>query len=137
MDYQTRRHDEIFAALKAVSAAGITQRRAAAQLMRDYLQEEGVIQFLLKSFHNGEWRFNLPVLIERYEDITGWQDVPARRTRPCSFAAACRRTQDSYRTAIARQFPQARARRRRHRPLGSRRKPEAVLRAIHRFLDEA
>ncbi|PYB32319.1 alpha/beta fold hydrolase, partial [Serratia marcescens] len=42
VDYQTRRHDEIFAALKAVSAAGITQRQAAAQLMRDYLQEEGV-----------------------------------------------------------------------------------------------
>ncbi len=40
VDCQTRRHDEIFAALKAVSAAGITQRRAAAQLMRDYLQEE-------------------------------------------------------------------------------------------------
>lgn len=107
--------------------------------MRDYLQEEGVIQFLLKSFHNGEWRFNLPVLIERYEDITGWQDVPAR-PHPTLFirGGLSPYVQDSYRTAIARQFPQARA----HVVAGTghwvhAEKPEAVLRAIHRFLDEA
>lgn len=35
--YRTRRHDEIFAALEAVSAAGITQRQQAAQLMRHSL----------------------------------------------------------------------------------------------------
>ncbi|SQI33781.1 Esterase ybfF [Serratia plymuthica] len=90
VDYRTRRHDEIFAALKAVSAAGITQRQQAAELMRSYLQEEGVIQFLLKSFHQGEWRFNLPVLIDQYENVTGWQDVPHGRTRRCLSAAACR-----------------------------------------------
>jgi esterase len=139
VNYQTRRHDEIFAALKAVSAAGITQRQAAAQLMRDYLQEEGVIQFLLKSFHNGEWRFNLPVLIERYDDITGWQDVPAW-SHPTLFirGGLSPYVQDSYRADIARQFPQARA----HVVAGTghwvhAEKPEAVLRAIHRFLDEA
>ncbi|HID8483366.1 TPA: esterase [Serratia marcescens] len=139
VNYQTRRHDEIFAALKAVSAAGITQRQAAAQLMRDYLQEEGVIQFLLKSFHNGEWRFNLPVLIERYDDITGWQDVPAWQ-HPTLFirGGLSPYVQDSYRADIARQFPQARA----HVVAGTghwvhAEKPEAVLRAIHRFLDEA
>lgn len=139
VDYQTRRHDEIFAALKAVSAAGITQRQAAAQLMRDYLQEEGVIQFLLKSFHHGEWRFNLPVLIERYEDITGWQEVPAW-PHPTLFirGGLSPYVQDSYRADIARQFPQARA----HVVAGTghwvhAEKPEAVLRAIHRFLGEA
>ncbi|MDP8753073.1 esterase [Serratia marcescens] len=139
VNYQTRRHDEIFAALKAVSAAGITQRQAAAQLMRDYLQEEGVIQFLLKSFHNGEWRFNLPVLIERYDDITGWQDVPTW-PHPTLFirGGLSPYVQDGYRADIARQFPQARA----HVVAGTghwvhAEKPEAVLRAIHRFLDEA
>ena len=139
VDYQTRRHDEIFAALKAVSAAGITQRQAAAELMRDYLQEEGVIQFLLKSFHNGEWRFNLPVLIARYEDITGWQEVPPWPHPTLLIRGGLSPyVQDSYRADIARQFPQARA----HVVAGTghwvhAEKPEAVLRAIHRFLGEA
>ncbi|USQ50695.1 esterase [Serratia marcescens] len=138
VNYQTRRHDEIFAALKAVSAAGITQRQAAAELMRDYLQEEGVIQFLLKSFHNGEWRFNLPVLIalRRHHRLAGSPPWP----HPTLFirGGLSPYVQDSYRADIARQFPQARA----HVVAGTghwvhAEKPEAVLRAIHRFLDEA
>lgn len=139
VDYQTRRHDEIFVALQAVSAAGITQRQQAAELMRGYLKEEGVIQFLLKSFHQGEWRFNLPVLIEEYENITGWQEVPAW-PHPTLFirGGLSPYVQDSYREDIARQFPQARA----HVVAGTghwvhAEKPEAVLRAIHRFLGEA
>lgn len=139
VNYQTRRHDEIFVALQAVSAAGITQRQLAAELMRDYLKEEGVIQFLLKSFYQGEWRFNLPVLIEQYENITGWQEVPAW-PHPTLFirGGLSPYVQDSYRADIARQFPQARA----HVVAGTghwvhAEKPEAVLRAIHRFLGEA
>lgn len=139
VDYQTRRHDEIFVALQAVSAAGITQRQQAAELMRGYLKEEGVIQFLLKSFHQGEWRFNLPVLIEEYENITGWQEVPAW-PHPTLFirGGLSPYVQDSYREDIARQFPQARA----HVVAGTghwvhAEKPETVLRAIHRFLGEA
>lgn len=77
MNYRNRRHEEIFAALEAVNAAGITQRQQAAQLMRHSLREDGVIQFLLKSFNNGEWRFNLPVLTAQYQNIIGWQEVPA------------------------------------------------------------
>ncbi len=77
MHYCTRRHDKIFAVLEAVNAAGITQRQQAAQLIRHSLREDGVIRFLLKSFHNGEWRFNLPVLIVQYQNIIGWQEVPA------------------------------------------------------------
>lgn len=139
VNYHTRRHDEIFAALKAVSAAGISQRQQAARLMRNFLQAEGVIQFLLKSFNNGEWRFNLPVLIAQYENLNGWQEVPAW-PYPTLFirGGLSPYVQDSYRADIARQFPQARA----HVVAGTghwvhAEKPEAVLRAIHRFLDQA
>ncbi len=139
VDYQTRRHDQVFHALQAVSAAGITQRQQAAQLMRETLRDEGVIQFLLKSFHQGEWRFNVPVLLEQYPQIVGWQEVPAW-THPTLFIRGelSPYIQDSYRPAIARQFPRARA----HIISGSghwvhAEKPEAVLHVIHRFLPEA
>lgn len=83
VDYQVRRHDAIFTALNAVSAAGVTQRQEAAQLMRDSIKEEGVIQFLLKSFQNGEWRFNVPALWDQYENIVGWQPIPLGPTLFC------------------------------------------------------
>lgn len=75
--YQERRHDEILAALKAVAASGITDRREAAELMREYISEgDFVIQFLLKSFRNGQFRFNVPVIDEKYDAVTTWQTIP-------------------------------------------------------------
>lgn len=57
--YRTRRHDEIFAALEAVNAAGITQRQQAAQLMRHSLREDIVRQFPQARAHvvagTGHW----------------------------------------------------------------------------------
>ena len=71
--YSERRHDEILSALKAVAASGITDRRKAAELMAEYITEgDFVIQFLLKSFRNGAFRFNVPILDEKYEESTGW-----------------------------------------------------------------
>ncbi|KAA8999922.1 esterase [Affinibrenneria salicis] len=137
VDYQLRRHDSIFAALRAVSAAGVTQRADAARLMRAEIKEEGVIQFLLKSFHQGEWRFNVPVLWDQYENIVGWQDVPAW-PHPILFIRGANSPylDDRYRPDLLRQFPQARA----YVIAGSghwvhAEKPAAVLRAIRRFLD--
>ena len=56
--------------------------------MREHLDEEGVVQFLLKSFVDGQWRFNVPVLWDQYSHIVGWEAVPAGRTLPFLFAAA-------------------------------------------------
>ncbi|HBV39312.1 MAG TPA: esterase, partial [Erwinia sp.] len=75
--YRERHHDVIFAALAAVSEAGITQRHDAAALMRQTVDEEGVIQFLLKSFQAGEWRFNVSALWQNYDRIIGWETLPA------------------------------------------------------------
>ena len=70
VDYQVRRHDDIFAAINAVSDAGASTRQQAAALMREHINEEGVIQFLLKSFVDGAWRFNVPVLWDQYLPIS-------------------------------------------------------------------
>lgn len=77
VDYHVRRHDEIFAAINAVTRAGVSSRQQAATVMREFLAEEGVIQFLLKSFVDGEWRFNVPVLWDQYPHIVGWETIPA------------------------------------------------------------
>ncbi|MDR0806262.1 MAG: esterase [Enterobacteriaceae bacterium] len=110
VDYKESHHDDVFAALNAVTQAGMQQRTEAATIMRKMNLHEGVIQFLLKSFHSGEWRFNLPVLQQCYRDIIGWQDVPAW-DHPMIFIRGelSPYIQDSYRSEIARQFPQAKA----------------------------
>ncbi|PWK97574.1 esterase [Pantoea allii] len=135
VDYQTRRHDEIFAAIRAVTAAGVTLRSEAAEVMRTHIHEDGVIQFILKSFSNGEWRFNVPVLWDNYALIAGWQDVPAW-PHPALFIRGgdSPYLDNQYRDAILQQFPSAHA----HVIGGAghwvhAEKPDAVLRSIRRF----
>lgn len=139
VDYRVRRHDDVFAAINAVSDAHMTTRSQAAALMRNYIKEEGVIQFLLKSFDCGSWRFNVPVLWNEYENIVGWQPVPAW-DYPALFicAGASPYVDETHREALLSQFPQARA----YVVAGAghwvhAEKPEAVLRAIHRFIDQS
>lgn len=134
--YPTRHHDAIFTALKAVTAAGITTRNEAAALMRETIDEEGVIQFLLKSFHQGEWRFNVPALWESYDRIIGWRPLPAW-PHPALFIRGelSPYLADAHREALLMQFPAARA----HIVTGAghwvhAEKPDAVLRAIRRFI---
>jgi esterase len=139
VDYKVRRHDEIFAGINAVSEAGVKTRQQAAELMREHIKEEGVIQFLLKSFADGQWKFNVPVLWQRYEQIVGWQPVPAWE-HPALFirGGASPYVDETHKDTLLAQFPQARA----HVVAGAghwvhAEKPEAVLRAIHRFIDES
>lgn len=133
--YHIRRHDEIFAAVNAVSDAGIKDRHTATQCMLEFIKEESVIQFLLKSFVQGEWRFNVPVLMAEYNKIVGWEPLPAW-PHPALFirGGLSPYVEDKYRESIISQFPQARA----HVVAGAghwvhAEKPDAVLRAIHRF----
>lgn len=101
VDYKVRRHDTIFTAINAVTDSQVTRRQDAADVMRHYLQEEGVIQFLLKSFQDGAWLFNVPVLWEQYENIVGWQDVAPYQGPVMFIKGGFPRT---FRTAIARRL---------------------------------
>ncbi|HBU6573086.1 TPA: esterase [Citrobacter amalonaticus] len=138
VDYHVRRHDEIFAAINAVTASAAKTRQQAAAVMREHLNEEGVIQFLLKSYVDGEWRFNVPVLWEQYPHIVGWETIPAWN-HPALFIPGGNSpyVTEAYRDDLLAQFPQARA----HVIAGAghwvhAEKPEAVLRAIRRYLNE-
>ncbi|HIB3265172.1 MULTISPECIES: esterase [Citrobacter] len=138
VDYHVRRHDEIFAAINAVTDAQSSSRQQAASVMRQHLQEEGVIQFLLKSFVDGEWRFNVPVLWDQYPHIVGWETIPAWE-HPALFIPGGNSpyVTEAYREQLLAQFPQARA----HVIAGAghwvhAEKPDAVLRAIRRYLSE-
>ncbi len=136
VDYDVRRHDEIFAAINAVTDAGVSTRQQAAAIMREHLNEEGVVQFLLKSFVDGQWRFNVPVLWDQYSHIVGWQPVPPWQ-HPTLFVRGGNSpyVTEACRDELIRQFPEARA----HVIAGAghwvhAEKPEAVLRAIRRYL---
>ncbi|MFV9375584.1 esterase [Citrobacter portucalensis] len=138
VDYHVRRHDAIFTAINAVTDAQATSRQQAASVMRQHLHEEGVIQFLLKSFVDGEWRFNVPVLWDQYPHIVGWETIPAWE-HPALFIPGGNSpyVTEAYREQLLTQFPQARA----HVIAGAghwvhAEKPEAVLRAIRRYLNE-
>ncbi|MEB7555319.1 esterase [Kluyvera cryocrescens] len=138
VDYHVRRHNEIFAAINAVTNAGVATRQQAATVMREFLKEEGVIQFLLKSFVDGAWRFNVPVLWEQYPHIVGWEAIPAW-DHPALFIPGGNSpyVTEAYRDDLLAQFPQAKA----HVIAGAghwvhAEKPDAVLRAIRRYLAE-
>lgn len=119
-----------------LKARGYTFVSETDTVMRQHLQEEGVIQFLLKSFIDGEWRFNVPVLWEQYPHIVGWETIPAW-DRPVLFIPGGNSpyVTEAYRHDLLAQFPQARA----HVIAGAghwvhAEKPDAVLRAIRRYL---
>ncbi len=111
VDYQERRHDDILAALKAVEASGITDRREAAELMKEYISEgDFVIQFLLKSFRNGAFRFNVPVIDTQYEAVSGWEKVPAWPGKILFIIGGdSNYVQKAYQAEVEAQFPNATA----------------------------
>lgn len=67
-------HDDVFAALDAVAAAGCESRQAAAEVMAGFLDEPEVIQFLLMGLQRTaggtyHWRFNLDGLKRNYSAV--------------------------------------------------------------------
>ena len=135
--YQVRRHDEIFAALEAVLQEKAKTRQEATLIMRDYIKENGVIQFLLKSFRQGEWKFNLLSLKDNYEQIIGWKTVPSW-DKPVLLIPGGNSpyVKAEYKEQIAAQFPKAKAwvvADAGHWVHAE--KPDHVLRAIHHFLN--
>jgi len=67
-------HRNEFAALEAVSAAQCQSRAEAAEIMSGFLQDDGVVQFLLKNLARTPagsygWRFNLAEIVSSYPAI--------------------------------------------------------------------
>ena len=107
--YQENHHDSIFKALFAVEQATIQTRQQAIEVMKQYLSEEMVIQFLLKSFSKGQWLFNVQALYDHYVDIIGW-NMQSEWQEPALFlrgTASPYIGQPEYVDAIYQQFPYA------------------------------
>ena len=67
-------HRAVFAAIRAVAGAAPSSRDRAARIMREHLEEDAVLRFLLLSLKRGEdgayrWRFNAEALAANYADI--------------------------------------------------------------------
>lgn len=106
--YALNRHDAIFTALKEVIQQGIVHRPSAARLMRQFISEAEIIYFLLKSFKEGKWCFDVEILYNQYKNLADWQSIPASLD-PILFIRGERSSyiKDSYRNSITEQFPQA------------------------------
>lgn len=107
--YQQRHHDNIFKALFAVEESKVATRKEATEIMQNYIDEIGVIQFLLKSFHQGQWKFNVVTLQEQYSNILGWDDIQPwnRSILILSGANSPYIAKDAHVESIYRQFPLA------------------------------
>ncbi len=112
VNYGEHGHREIFKGLKAVAAAQVTTRQEAKQILAQYIQNDAVQQFMLKSFDAQSpqrFRFNVNVLEDNYLAIMDWQEVLF--SKPTLFIKG----NDSdyilpqYQAAILRQFPHAKA----------------------------
>ena len=103
-----RNHDKIFEALFAVENAQIESRQEALSIMREYLKEEMVIQFLMKSFSKGHWLFNVKALYDNYSNILDW-DIMQSNVRAIFIRGGVSPylAQDIQQQAVYTQFPNA------------------------------
>src|SRR5690606_2743899 len=109
IQYHESHHNEIFKALFAVQQVNVASRLEAAKIMREYIHEEMVIQFLLKSFNKGQWLFNVQALFNHYSDIMAWEKVE-KINQPALFLRGGNSfyiSKPEHFTAIDEQFSQA------------------------------
>lgn len=107
--YTNRHHDQIFEALFDVVSAQVESRKQATEIMQNKINELGVIQFLLKSFDHGQWRFNVQALYQNYDTIISWSNIPLNST-PSLFIRGANSpylAQEAYLEAIQMQFDHA------------------------------
>jgi esterase len=104
----------VFAALDAVHGAGVRSRAGAGALMREHLQEEGVIQFLLMSLKRNDdgrysWRFNLEGLKRDYGAVRAAPDGNMPFKGPVLFikGGVSDYILPKHRTTVLRLFPGA------------------------------
>ena len=107
--YQESHHEQIFKALFAVKNAQIESRQQATQIMREYLHEEMVIQFLMKSFNKGQWLFNVDALFHHYSEILNWKTIQPwpKEALFIRGGKSAYISKDEHFAAIQQQFPHA------------------------------
>lgn len=110
-------HDQVFAALEAVAAAAPSSRSEADRIMAQYLEEQGVRQFLATSLYRDDdgayrWRFNLAGLKRDYDAVREALSAPVPYPGPVLFIKGelSDYIQPEHRAAIETLFPAAQLR---------------------------
>ncbi|QJC28261.1 alpha/beta fold hydrolase [Enterobacteriaceae endosymbiont of Plateumaris braccata] len=67
----------IFFILNKINKLKIFTKIKAFEIMSFYIKKKHIIKFLLNSFSNGEWKFNLPILSNEYNTILKWETIPS------------------------------------------------------------
>lgn len=136
--YPPHRHDSIFAGLFAVKAAKPANRQQAKAEIAKGIKDEGVQQFMLKSFDPNSpesFKFNLSGLKQNYERIMDWQPVKVNKPTLFIKGELSDYLQIKDTPTILAQFPQARSfvvSNTDHWVHAE--KPDTVIRAIQKFL---
>ncbi|WP_044470830.1 alpha/beta fold hydrolase [Mannheimia massilioguelmaensis] len=71
-------HENVFAGLNAVKQAESQSRQQAKPILEQHIEDQNIIQFMLKSFDASateKFRFNLTALYQNYSYIMGWNPV--------------------------------------------------------------
>lgn len=136
--YPLHRHDSIFAGLLAVKQARPQSRQAAKIEIAKGISDEGVQQFMLKSFDPQSpesFRFNLSGLLQNYPHLMGWQAVSVDKPTLFIKGELSDYLQEKDTQTVLAQFPQAKlfvVSNTDHWVHAE--KPDAVIRAIQKFL---
>lgn len=136
--YPLHRHDGIFAGLFAVKAQKPANRQQAKLAIAQGISDEGIQQFMLKSFDPQSpesFKFNLSGLKQNYPHLMGWQEVFVDKPTLFIKGALSDYLQEKDTQTILAQFPQAKSfivSNADHWVHAE--KPEAVIRAIQKFL---
>ncbi|SMB88161.1 esterase [Pasteurella testudinis DSM 23072] len=139
--YGEHHHDDVFAALMAVQAARPSSRQQAKPILQQYIQTEGIQQFMLKSFapqSPQSFLFNLTALYRNYPKLMDWQSIYC--TTPTLFIKGGRSNYilPQYKDTVLAQLPNAtsftisQAAHWIHSD-----SPELVIKTINRFLNLA
>lgn len=138
--YTQNRHKQIIAGLFAVKDAKPQTRQQAKNVMAEFIPDEGVQQFMLKSFDaesEQSFRFNLTALHHNYQNLMDWKAVKVDKPTLFIKGALSDYILAEHTQTILEQFPQAKSfivANADHWVHAE--KPEAVVRAISKFLEK-
>lgn len=138
VSYTQNRHQQIMAGLFAVKNAKPQTRQQAKEAMAEYIPNEGIQQFMLKSFDPQSeqfFRFNLTALERNYRNLMDWAEVKVNKPTLFIKGALSDYILQEHTQTILTQFPQAKSfivANADHWVHAE--KPEAVIRAITKFL---
>lgn len=139
VNYTQNRHKQIISGLVAVKEAKPATRQQAKEIMATYIADEGIQQFMLKSFDaqsEQSFRFNLMALQHNYQNLMDWKAVKVDKPTLFVKGALSDYILQEHTQTILAQFPQAKSfivANADHWVHAE--KPDTVIRAMTKFLE--